>query len=57
MCLLGEKLAENGRHNAVYYLNRFKTIDKLANGGNREIAILLEKGAQKVEMFALGKSI
>ncbi|MBR1815909.1 MAG: phosphoribosyltransferase [Lachnospiraceae bacterium] len=94
MCLLGEKLAGNGRHNAVYYLNRFKTIDKLANGGNRDISvhlksintldeidiseeivllmddvtttgnslyacreILLEKGAQKVEMFALGKSI
>lgn len=94
MCMLGERRATNGRKNGVYYLNRYKTIDKLATGGNRNMdvhfksinvitdmdirgdivllmddvtttgnslyackEILLENGVDKVEMFALGKSI
>lgn len=92
--MLGEMLAENGRVNKVYFLNRNKSIAKLATGGarNKEVhlhsietvrdmditgdivllmddvtttgnslyackAILLERGAQEVEMFALGKAI
>lgn len=94
MCMLGERLAKNGRKNGVYYLNRYHSIDKLATGGNRSMdvhlqsinvltdmniqgdivllmddvtttgnslyacrEILLENGADKVEMFALGKAI
>lgn len=94
MSMLGERLAINGRKNGVYFLNRYRSIDKLATGGNRSInvhlqsidvitdmnikgdivllmddvtttgnslyacrEILLEKGANKVEMFALGKAI
>ena len=35
MTRLGEKLARNGRKDKVHFLVREKTIDKLANGGNR----------------------
>lgn len=92
--MLGERLAENGRVNKVYFLKREKSIDKLATGGNRDKwvhmesittmedvevqgdivllmddvtttgnslyacrEILISRGAQKVEMFALGKAI
>lgn len=39
MSRLGEMLAENGRINKVYFLNRSKSIEKLATGGprNKEI--------------------
>lgn len=94
MAKLGEMLAQNNRINKVYYLKRNCSIDKLANGGNRnkEIhmktistlegmsvsgdiillmddvtttgnslyackEILLQNGADQVEMFALGKAI
>ena len=94
MSMLGERLAKNGRKNGVYYLNRQRTIEKLATGGDRSIdvhlqsinvitdmniqgdivllmddvtttgnslyscrEILIENGADKVEMFALGKAI
>lgn len=91
---LGERLARSGRVNKVYFLNRIKSIDKLATGGcrekevhmqsirtveNMEITkdivllmddvtttgnslyackeILMQCGADEVEMFALGKAI
>lgn len=94
MSQLGEMLAKNGRKNKVYFLKRSVSIDKLANGGNRDInvhlqsieavgdiigcndivllmddvtttgnslyackKILMEHGAENVEMFALGKAI
>lgn len=94
MTLLGEMLADNERKNKVYYLNRGKSIGKLAMGGCRDkevhlrsievledmdIAgdivllmddvtttgnslyackeILINHGAERVEMFALGKAI
>lgn len=34
--MLGEMLAQNNRINKVYFLNREKSIDKLAGGGRRE---------------------
>lgn len=34
--LLGERLAQNHRINKVYFLNREKSIDKLAAGGRRD---------------------
>lgn len=94
MVLLGEMLAQNNRVNKVYFLNRTKSIDKLATGGRRDKEvhmesisavsdismkedivllmddvtttgnslyackeILMECGANSVEMFALGKAI
>lgn len=94
MARLGEMLADNGRINKVYYLQRKNSIPKLATGGNRRKEvhlrtidtlqdmdvsgdvvllmddvtttgnslyacreILLNHGANKVEMFALGKAI
>lgn len=91
---LGQKLAENGRIDKVYYLKRNESITKLATGGSREREvhlktigtitdmdvnndiillmddvtttgnslyackdILLQAGAENVEMFALGKAI
>lgn len=36
MCKLGEMLAQNGRLNKVYYLNRSVSINKLAEGGRRD---------------------
>lgn len=94
MTMLGEMLADNERKNKVYYLNRGKSIDKLAMGGCRdkevhlrsievledmditgEIVLLMDDvtttgnslyackeilinhGAERVEMFALGKAI
>lgn len=41
MSRLGEKLAENGRINKVYLLNRRYSISKLAHGGNRDINVHL----------------
>lgn len=92
--LLGERLAQDGRRDKVYYLVRSQKIDKLATGGarNKEVhmqsistvtdmdvkndiillmddvtttgnslyacrEILLQHGADVVEMFALGKAI
>lgn len=94
MSRLGELLAQNGRVDKVYYLNRNNSIEKLAMGGSRSKEvhlqsiqtlqdvditndivllmddvtttgnslyacreILLERGAEIVEMFALGKAI
>lgn len=94
MSRLGELLAQNGRVDKVYYLNRNNSIEKLAMGGlrSKEVhlqsvqtlqdvditndivllmddvtttgnslyacrEILLERGAEIVEMFALGKAI
>lgn len=94
MTMLGEMLADNERKNKVYYLNRSKSIDKLAMGGCRDKEvhlrsievledmditgdivllmddvtttgnslyvckeILINHGAERVEMFALGKAI
>ena len=94
MTKLGEMLANNGRKNKVFFLKRERAIRKLANGGDRSMAlhyasigtldemsvegdivllmddvtttgnslyackgILISKGAEHVEMFALGKSI
>ncbi len=94
MTKLGEMLANNGRKNKVFFLKRERAIKKLANGGDRSMAlhyasigtldemsvegdivllmddvtttgnslyackgILISKGAEHVEMFALGKSI
>ncbi|MCD7859843.1 MAG: phosphoribosyltransferase [Firmicutes bacterium] len=42
MRMLGEMLAENGRDNKVYYLNREKTIEKLATGGCRGISVHMQ---------------
>lgn len=39
MSMLGEMLAENGRDNKVYYLNRERSIEKLATGGCRDISV------------------
>ena len=39
MTMLGEKLASNGRKNKVFFLKREKSIKKLANGGNRDMAV------------------
>lgn len=92
--MLGERLAQNGRVDKVYYLKRNYSIDKLATGGMRHKDVhmqsigtmrdveikgdivllmddvtttgnslyackemLIERGASKVEMFALGKAI
>lgn len=95
MTMLGEKLAKDGnRINKVYYLQRERSIEKLATGGSRQKEvhmtsistldemgiqgdvvllmddvtttgnslyackeILLSNGAEKVEMFALGRAI
>ena len=42
MVRLGERLAQNNRINKVYFLNREKSIDKLALGGNRNKSVHLE---------------
>ncbi len=36
MSMLAMLLADNGRKDKVFFLNRFKSIDKLATGGNRD---------------------
>lgn len=40
--LLGEKLAQSGRTDKVYFLNRTKSIDKLALGGRRNKEIHMQ---------------
>lgn len=50
MAQLGEMLANNGRKNKVYFLQRTESIPKLAAGGNRNIDIHLRTISTASEM-------
>lgn len=53
---LGEMLAENGRVNKVYLLNRKYSISKLAYGGNRDMDVHLNS-IEALEELDMGNDI
>lgn len=57
IAILGEKLAENGRVNKVYYLKRNTSIDKLADGGRRDKMVHMKSIDTVTEMDVTGDII
>lgn len=57
IALLGEMLAKNGRINKVYYLQRYKSIDKLADGGRRDRSVHMQSIRAVTEMDVTGEIV